>query len=165
MALQKPTKDEFELGFTIPAAGTYLWQFTDGIKKQVKDGPGRSLQIPMQIIEIVKGDVEAILSKHVEFVTLITKEGNLNKKGEETIGMFLDYTGLYNEAAGKFGENVDLLGDAFVAWLNMKLAGKTIKADHDVGKDNNKKERMQFKKFYRSSVSGAAAAKSTQFDD
>ena len=159
MALQRAQGDEFGLGFTVPAAGVYVWQFLPGIKVQVKEGPGRSIVFPMQIVEIVKGDDEAIMSKHLEFVTIITKEDAMNKKGEETVGMFLDYTGLYNEAAAKFGENVDLLSDPFIGWLNLKLASKTIRAEHTVEVNKTtKKDQMRFSKFFRSAGAGGASA-------
>jgi hypothetical protein len=164
MSLTKPIKDEFELGFTTPAAGTYLWQFTTDIQKMVKEGPGRSILIPMQIIEIISGDAEAIMGKTNEFVTIITKEGAANKKGEETIGMFLDYTGLYDKAMEKFGEGVDLVSDAFVAWLNINLPGKTIKADHDIKKDNKNREQVQFRKFYRATASTTSSAPAAKFE-
>ena len=161
MALQRAQGDEFGLGFTVPAAGTYLWQFLPGIKVQVKEGPGRSIVFPMQIIEIIKGDDEAIMSKHNEFVTIITKEDAVNKKGEETVGMFLDYTGLYNDAVQKFSENVDLLSEPFIGWLNIKLASKTIKAEHNVAKDNKGRDQMRFTKFFRHGASAGGASTGT----
>lgn len=160
MALQKASGDEFGLGFSVPAAGIYRWQFQNGIKVQVKDGPGRSIAFPLTIVEVIKGDDEAVLSKVNEFVTIITKEGTLNKKGEETVGMFLDYTGLYDKAVEKFGENVDLLSDAFIGWLNIHLAGKTIKAEHNVEKDNKGRDQVRFVKFFRPTAGSAGSTTS-----
>jgi hypothetical protein len=168
MALQKPKDDGMDLGFKVPAAGEYLWQITDGVKVYFKDGPGRSIQIPMQIIEAIRGDEEALLGKGTLFMTVITKEGVKANGIDDRLAKLLNLTGLFDEAITTFGpafgdDEKDWVADNFIAWLNIKMAGKVIYGKHDI-KIQSGKEQINFthldKSTYRSDGKGVTGGAS-----
>ena len=51
--------------------------------------------------------------------------------------------------------------EPFIGWLNIKLASKTIKAEHNVAKDNKGRDQMRFTKFFRHGASAGGASTGT----
>lgn len=167
MKVQPTEKQEMDIGYTIPPAGIYVWQFDEGVDlyhkgnvEKIEDGR-KSLGLPMIIDSVIEGDAQEG-DKASHFIILVTKEGKVNTHGEEQLQLILTVTGLMETFASKFEGEVDPTSDKFMEGLKLHLPGKFIKARHGIrtyqGKD-------QFNIEYLSAVKSDEKVKAPSSDD
>lgn len=161
MELRKDAKnEEMDLGFKCPPKGDYVWQFTEGIDLHTNEEKGtRSIKIPLQVIEVIKGDEDAILGKGTLW------PGVDSAYGEKQLLGILTMTGLLDSAIKNFGEDIDPGSEKFVNFLKLKLPGKLVCASHIVQKSKSKKnpeqelENVNFTKMWKHGKSAATSGK------
>ena len=129
-----------DMGYTPPAPGRYVWQISEGMKiadKENGDGVNaRSLQIPIEIVQVIEGDAEEG-DKATYFINGI----NTNDMGERRLNELLIWTGQVDEFAKHFkGDVKDLIMDEkFVNKLYLKLLNSTFEATHNFREWEGKK--------------------------
>jgi hypothetical protein len=152
MQLKDTGKDYLDLDFEVPEAGVSILQFEEGIQKRTNEKTGKTtLQLPMVIDRAVEGPEGNEGKKMSHFVPIETEFG------EKQLAGILTITGLMPGFAKKFGNDVDVTDDAFINALKLKLPGKSVKATHEVRKDQSGKDRANVTRFEK--VTGGGPAK------
>ncbi|MBU0977380.1 MAG: hypothetical protein KKD18_03115 [Nanoarchaeota archaeon] len=142
MKLDPNTPKEMDLGFEIPPAGTYRWQIQEGIELRTNESSGKTtLQIPISIDEVIDGDPTAQDMKCSHFVPIETTFG------EKQLAVILSLTGLIGDFNKRYGDDVDVKDEKFVAGLKLKLPGKFFIATHTVRKNNKDQDQVNFVHF------------------
>jgi hypothetical protein len=150
MKLEDTGMTSMDLNFEIPEAGISILQFTDGIQKRTNEKSGKTtLQLPMIIDKVVEGPEDNEGKKMSHFVPIETDFG------EKQLAGILTMTGLMGQFGQKFGATADVTDDTFINAVKLKLPGKTIKAQHEVRKDNAGKDRVNIVRFEMVGSSGA----------
>ena len=135
MELKKDQKnEEMDLGYKVPAKGDYVWQFTEGVELHKNEESGKkSIRIPLQVIEVIDGDEEAIMGKASLWPS------TESSYGEKQILGILTMTGLIDSAIKSFGEDINPEDEKFIRFLSLKLPGKLVCARHTVTKSKSKR--------------------------
>jgi hypothetical protein len=133
--------DEMDLGFQVPAAGTYAWQIQEGIDKFHNEDSGKtSLMLPMQIIAVIEGELESMNGKATHFIPIETPFG------EKQLNTILTITGLIDDFAKHFAD-ASPTDEKVLGKLKIKLPGKIIKATHEIRKNQKGRENANFTHF------------------
>jgi hypothetical protein len=149
MKLEKDTKyEEMDLGFKVPPKGDYVWQFTEGIELHTNEEKGtKSIKIPLQVIEVIEGDEEAILGKATIWPSVESSYG------ERQILGLLTMTDLIDTAMKNFPGDFSPDDPKFIKFLALKLPSKLICARHTVktskGKNGQDMENVNFAKMWK----------------
>ena len=140
MKLNDTGETSKEMGYVPPAPGTYIWQIVEGIKVSEKENSegqkAVSLQIPIEIIDIVDGE-----AKEGEKATYFIDGINTAEMGERRLNELLIWTGVIGDFAKHFdGDVKDLINDVqFVNKLYLKLPDKRFQATHNFREWDGKK--------------------------
>jgi len=142
MKLEATTQNYLDLNFELPSKGVSIVVFDEGIQRRTNEKTGKTtLQLPLVIEKAIEGDTENEGKKLSHFVPIETEWGG------KQLASLLSMTGLINMFAEKFGNEVDVMDEKFINSLKLKLAGKRIKACHEVHKDQNGKDRTVITRF------------------
>ena len=130
-----------DLDFQSPQPGISVCQLSEGIKLFTNETSGKtSLQIPMEIIEVVDGPRENMGLRLTHFIPIETEFG------ERQLNNLLTMTGLIQQFADRFSGDIEPTDEKFITTLSMKLPGKLLKVKHDTRTDNQNNKRANIKK-------------------
>ena len=139
MKLNNTGETSKEMGYGPPAPGTYIWQIVEGLKVSEKENSegvmAVSLQIPIEIIDVVDGE-----AKEGEKATYFINGVNTAEMGERRLNELLIWTGVIDDFAKHFNGDVkDLISDVqFRTKLYLKLPNKRFQATHNYRKWDGK---------------------------
>lgn len=164
MKAQSSGKSKMEMGFNIPAVGTYLWTVGDDVQVYMKDevrngeeaGP-KSLMVPLTISGVIEGDAKEG-EKHNWFINLVKGTGEINGIGEKHLGEFMDVLGIMDDLVEKTGgKDFDpTTSTAFHQFLAVNMPNKVFKGKHTT-RINKKTGQEDFQWETLESANGAAA--------
>ena len=124
-----------------------LGQIQEGIDLMGKDDSEvQFLRIPMKVDTPIEGGASEGDDGSI-FLTLRSRDGARQEWAEDQLQNILTYLGLMDELAEKVkGDDVDPASDNFMNWFKLTAPGKFLMATHDIGKDNNGNERVNWRK-------------------
>jgi len=130
-----------DLDFQSPQPGISVCQLSEGIKLFTNQTTSKtSLQIPMEIVEVIDGPKENMGLRLTHFIPIETEFG------ERQLNNLLTMTGLIQQFSERFSGDIEPTDEKFITTLSMKLPGKLLKVKHDTRKDNQDKERANIRK-------------------
>ena len=145
MKLEKT--DSVDLGFAVPAAGTYIWQLMEfhlyAGKDDDPDYVGRSYRLQCQIDSVEDGDSEAVGMSSSIWIYMITKDGKVSERGGKQFSIILQSAGIFDKFVKKYGD-CDEDDPKMIDTMQSQLPGTFFKATHIVGKDQNDNEQCNF---------------------
>ena len=151
-----------DLDFQSPQPGISVCQLSEGIKLFTNETSGKtSLQVPMEIIEVVDGPRENMGLRLTHFIPIETEFG------ERQLNNLLTMTGLIQQFSERFSGDIEPTDEKFITTLSMKLPGKLLKVKHDTRKDQQGNQRTNIKKVeqYGAKAKPASTANSNAPED
>jgi|LGVF01.1.fsa_nt_gb hypothetical protein len=131
--------DGYDMGFTTPPEGTYIWMVKEGIDFIVKDDGSSTIMIPISIVDVIDGSAQVGESSCIF-------AGTDNKYGERVLLAIMDCTETLNKIIKKLGADIDPASEEFLQTLQITLVDKIFKATHEL-KDFKGKEVVNFTNF------------------
>ena len=147
MKTEQAQGDSMDLGFRLPPKGKNIWQIQEGIDLMGKDDSDvQFLRIPMKVDTPIEGGAAEGDDGSI-FLTLKSKDGTRQEWAEDQLQNIISYIGLMEQLAEKTkGDDIDPSSDVFVNWFKLSAPGKFLQCTHDIGKDNNGNERINWRK-------------------
>lgn len=130
MALERH-EGELNLGGEAHAEGDYIFQVQDGGVDYTKaeDSKKETYVVRSTSIKALDGsNPEGVGGTMVDFITVKTKEGKVNKVAEKQISSLLTYANKIDAFLERFGSDVDMTSQKFVEGMKMRLPGCTFAA-------------------------------------
>ena len=171
--LKESESKEMNIGFRIPAGGTYNWVINEGIKinRPTEESKTQSvrLDIPCEILSVARGvknntaeESEAGSSARYSLF-LIGKDGTPNEKAEENLCQFLTIVGVMKRLMEKFPGELDFTDQKFIDTLALALPGKQFEGKHRIRKWKNdsgeEQDQINWEKISEVKKAGDAAVK------